>query len=138
MIVVDRVAHSLDVTRRLGADEVVDANDGDPVAAVHDFARRQGADVVFECVGGFDEGEIAMPLEWQRIQTSKLRLRSSASFAMHDIRPEEAEVLDLIARGVLKTQELITHRFPLERINEAFDTADDKPRTAAIFVALEV
>ncbi|MDR6789304.1 threonine dehydrogenase-like Zn-dependent dehydrogenase [Sphingomonas sp. BE138] len=163
VIVVDKVAHSLEIARRLGADAVVDAGEGDPVAAVRDFARGQGADVVFECVGGeampttlpqatkmarrggavvivggFDEGAIAIPLEWQRIQMSEIRLLPSASFAMHDIRPEEAEVLDLIARGVLKTQELITHRFPLEQINEAFDTADDKSRTGAIFVAIEV
>ncbi|VXD00499.1 zinc-dependent alcohol dehydrogenase [Sphingomonas sp. 8AM] len=163
VIVVDKVAHSLDIARRLGADAVIDAGDGDPVAAVQAFARGQGADVVFECVGGaampttlpqatkmarrggtvvivggFDEGEIAIPLEWQRIQMSEIRLLPSASFALHDIRPEEAEVLDLIARGVLKTQELITHRVPLDRINEAFDTADDKPRTGAIFVAIEV
>ena len=99
------------------------------------MARRGGAVVI---VGGFDAGEIAIPLEWQRIQMSEIRLLPSASFAFHDIRPEEAEVLDLVARRVLRTQELITHRFPLASINDAFDTAQDKERTGAIFVALEI
>ena len=45
---------------------------------------------------------------------------------------------DLVARGVLKTQPLIIHRFPLARINEAFDVVQDKERTGAIFVALEL
>lgn len=47
-------------------------------------------------------------------------------------------VSDLLARGKLRTQELITHRFPLDRINEAFETAQDRRRTGAIFVGLEI
>ena len=31
--------------------------------------------------------------------------------------------LDLIASGRIRTQQLVTHRYPLERIQEAFDTA---------------
>jgi threonine dehydrogenase-like Zn-dependent dehydrogenase len=161
--IVDTVAHSLEVARSLGADLTVDATAGDPVAAVTAFAGGRGADRVFECaggesmpttlpqatrmarhggavviVGGFDPGETTIPLEWQRIQMSEIRLIPSASFALHDIEPEERRILNLIARGTLQTQPLITHRFPLERINEAFDVAADKPRTGAIFVALEI
>ena len=163
VIVVDTVAHSLEVAGALGADAIVNAGATDPVDAVRAFARDQGADVVFECaggtsmpatlpqatrmarrggavviVGGFDAGEIAIPLDWQRIQMSEIRLLPSASFAFHDIRPEEAEVLDLVASGVLKTQPLITHRFPLERINDAFEIAMNKEATGAIFVALDI
>ena len=47
-------------------------------------------------------------------------------------------MLDLLTRGKLRTQELITHRFPLHRINEAFETAHDRRRTHAIFVGLEI
>lgn len=162
VLIVDTVEHSLAVARRLGADAVVDASAADPVEAAMTFTGGRGADLVFECaggesmpttlpqatkmvrrggavviVGGFDKGEIAIPLEWQRIQMSEIRLLPSASFAMHDIYPEQGQVLDLIARGKLRTQDLITHRFPLERINEAFETAQDKERTGAIFVALE-
>jgi threonine dehydrogenase-like Zn-dependent dehydrogenase len=163
VLIVDTVEHSLAVARRLGADAVVDASAADPVEAAMLFTGGRGADLVFECaggesmpttlpqatrmvrrggavviVGGFDKGAIAIPLEWQRIQMSEIRLLPSASFAMHDIYPEQGQVLDLIARGKLRTQELITHRFPLERINEAFETAQDKERTGAIFVALEM
>ncbi|MDQ1156021.1 threonine dehydrogenase-like Zn-dependent dehydrogenase [Sphingomonas sp. SORGH_AS 950] len=47
-------------------------------------------------------------------------------------------MIDLVARGVLKTQELITHRFPLDRINDAFEAAQDRGRTGAIFVGLTI
>ena len=151
------------MARQLGADAVVCADRDDPTAAVLAFTAGRGAKVAFECaggesmlttlpwatrmarrggavviVGGFDAGETAIPLDLQRIRMSEIRLLPSASFALHDIDPEQAQVLALVARAVLKTQPLITHRFPLERINEAFDVAQDKEGTGAIFVALEL
>jgi L-iditol 2-dehydrogenase len=33
---------------------------------------------------------------------------------------------------------MITHRFPIEQINEAFETADAKQETGAVFVAIQV
>ncbi len=163
VLILDKVAHSRDLARELGADVAIDPDEGDPIAAVMAMTDGRGADIVFECaggtampttlplatrmvrrggkvviVGGFDDGEIAIPLEWQRIQMSEITLIPSASFALHDIYPEQGEVLALLARGKLQTGKLITHRFPLDRINDAFDVAQDKERTGAIFVALEL
>ena len=56
----------------------------------------------------------------------------------HAIQAEQVEVLDLVARGALQTQALITHRFPLDQINEAFEVAQDRGRTGAIFVGLTI
>ena len=161
--ITDTVAHSLEVAAELGADRTIRSDQVDPVAAVLSFTEGRGADVVFECagglsmpetlplatrlvrrggklviVGGFDAGETGIALEWQRIQMSEITLIPSASFAFHDIDPEQAMVLELLARGKLRTQPLITHRFPLDRINEAFDVAQAKEETGAIFVCLDV
>lgn len=163
VLIVDRHDHARALARRLGADTTVNIGRDDAVAAAMAFTDERGADIVFECaggtsmpttlpqatkmvrrggkvviVGGFDEGEIAIPLEWQRSQMSEISLIPSASFALHDIDPEQAEVVRLIARGKLQTQPLITHRFPLDRINEAFEVAQDRERTGAIFVGLEI
>jgi L-iditol 2-dehydrogenase len=163
VLIVDAHDHALSLARTLGADATAMIGRDDPVAAVMAFTEGRGTDIVFECaggesmpttlpqatrmarrggkvviVGGFDEGETRIPLEWQRIQMSEISLIPSASFALHDIYPEEAEVLELITRGKLKTQELITHRFPLDRINEAFEIAQDKERSKAVFVGLEI
>jgi threonine dehydrogenase-like Zn-dependent dehydrogenase len=97
---------------------------------------RRGGKVVL--VGGFDPGETSIPLEWQRIQMSEIQIIPSASFAFHDIYPEQGMVLDLLASGKLDAKKLITHRFPLDRINEAFETADAKQDTGAVFVAIQV
>lgn len=163
VLIVDTVAHSLAVARDLGADRTVLSDEEDPIAAAMAFSGGRGCDVVFECaggasmpvtlplatrlvrrggklvvVGGFDPGETSIPLEWQRLQMSEITLIPSASFAYHDLYPEQEEVLELVARGKLETQKLITHRFPLDRINDAFAVAKDKQRTGAIFVGLMV
>jgi L-iditol 2-dehydrogenase len=97
---------------------------------------RRGGKVMI--IGGFEDGEMSIPLEWQRIQMSEIQLIPSASFAYRDIYTEQGEVVDLIGRGKLPVEKLITHRFPIEQINEAFDVANEKERTGAVFVALEL
>ena len=161
VIICDVVESALELARELGADAVVNSATEDAVERVKAFTGGRGVDIVFECaggesmpqtlpqatrmvrragkvviVGGFDAGEIAIPLEWQRIQMSEIQLIPSASFAMHQIYREQGMVLDLIAKGRIDVKKLITHRFPLDRINEAFDTADRKQETGAVFVAI--
>jgi L-iditol 2-dehydrogenase len=163
VLIADRVGSSLDLATALGADVVVNTGDDDLVARVMDFTGGRGVDVCFECaggesmpetlplatrvvrragkvvvVGGFDKGEIAIPLEWQRIQMSEIEIVMSASFAFHDIYPEQAMVLDLLSSGKLDAKRLITHRFDLEHINDAFETADAKAETGAVFVAIRI
>ena len=122
-----------------GADVVIECAGGesmrDTLPLTTRLVRRGGRVVI---VGGFDARAIAIPLNWQRIRMSDITSIPSASFAFHDIYAELVEVLDLLACGVLKTQALITHRFPLDRINEAFEVAQDRGRTGAMFVGVEI
>jgi threonine dehydrogenase-like Zn-dependent dehydrogenase len=46
--------------------------------------------------------------------------------------------LDLLAKGKLNARKMITHNFSLTDINKAFETAQDKEKTGAVFVALTV
>lgn len=163
VLIADRVQSSLDLALELGAEVTVNTQDEDLAARVHAFTGGRGADVCFECaggvampetlplatrlvrrtgkvviVGGFDEGELSIPLEWQRLQMSEIQLILSASFAFNDIYPEQGAVLDLLAKGKLNARKLITHSFDLDRINEAFDTAQAKDKTGAVFVAVTI
>jgi len=163
VIVTDVVDSSLEMAKDLGADEVVNGDREDPVARVMDFTGGRGVEIAFECaggksmpvtlpqatkfarrggkvviVGGFDEGETSIPLEWQRIQMSEIRLIPSASFAFWGIYPEQGMVLELLSKGKLNAKKLITHRFGIDQINEAFEIAEDKQKTGAVFVALTI
>jgi len=163
VLIADRVDSSLDLASELGADIVVNSDRDDLIARVMEFTGGLGADICFECaggesmpqtlplatrlvrrggkvvlVGGFDPGETSIPLEWQRLQMSEIQIILSASFAFHEIYPEQGMVLDLLAKGKLNAKKLITHRFDLDRINEAFEAADAKQETGAVFVAIQV
>lgn len=156
VMITDIVDSALDLAKELGADIVVNPHRDDPAKIAQEWTDGRGADIVFECaggpsmpqtlpqatrmvrrggkvviVGGFDEGEVSIPLEWQRIQMSEIQLIPSASFSYRDIYTEQGEVVELIAKG-----KLITHKFKLEEINEAFDVANEKERTGAVFVAI--
>jgi L-iditol 2-dehydrogenase len=163
VIVTDLVDSALALAKELGADSVANDARQDVVERVMEFTDGRGVDIAFECaggdamprtlpqatkivrrggtvviIGGFDAGETTIPLEWQRIQMSEIKLIPSASFAMHEIYREQGMVLDLIAKRRLEVGKFITHRFPLERINEAFDTAERKHETGAVFVAITI
>lgn len=163
VLIVDLVDSSLDLARELGADVVVNSGREDLVERTMEFAGGRGADICFECaggksmrktlplatkvvrrggkvvlVGGFDEGEVSIPLEWQRIQMSEIQILPSASFAYHDIYPEQGMVLELLSKGKLNASKLITHRFDLDEINEAFEVAEAKEKTGAVFVAINI
>jgi len=163
VLIVDKVDSALEMARELGADVVVDARTEDPIEAAKRFTDGRGADIVFECaggesmpetfpqatklvrrggkvvlIGGFDAGETSIPLEWQRIQMSEIQIIPSASFAYRDIYAEQGEVVELIAKGKLPVQKLISHRFKLDQINEAFDVAQAKDETGAVFVAIQI
>lgn len=163
VIITDVVATALEKARDLGAAAVVNSAEEDPVARVKEFTGGRGVDIAFECaggdampqtlpqatkmvrrggkvviIGGFDEGETAIPLEWQRIQMSEIKLIPSASFAMHEIYHEQGMVLDMIAKGRIDVRQLVTHRFDLNQINQAFDVAQRKEETGAVFVAINI
>jgi L-iditol 2-dehydrogenase len=163
VILTDIVDSSLEMGIKLGADRVVNSRDEDAVAAVMDFTGGRGVDIAFECaggvsmaetlpqatkfarragkvvmVGGFDAGVTTIGLEWQRIQMSEIQLIPSASFSFWDLDAEQGMVLELLGKGKLDARTLITHSFPLERINEAFEVAQNKEETGAVFVAITI
>ncbi|HEX8563321.1 MAG TPA: alcohol dehydrogenase catalytic domain-containing protein [Flavobacterium sp.] len=161
VLITDIVGSSLKLAKELGADVTVDSSKEDAFRKVMEFTGGRGVDITFECaggesmpdtlpqaskftrrggklviVGGFDEGITTIGLEWQRIQMSEIQIIPSASFSYWGIYPEMQMCLELLAKGKLNAKKLITHRFPLDQINKAFEVAHDKKNTNAVFVAL--
>ena len=98
-------------------------------------ATRIGGKVII--VGGFEKGKTPISLDWQKLQMGQIQLVFSASYAFWDIYPEMKMCLDLLAKGKLNAKKMITHTFPLTSINDAFETAEKKAETGALFVALK-
>jgi L-iditol 2-dehydrogenase len=163
VVLIDVVDNALEKAREMGADLVLHSGRDDIQGSVLAFTGGRGADIAFECtggdampetlplatqvvrrgaqvvvVGGFDAGVTSIALEWQRIQMSEIQLIPSASFAFWGLDPEQGMVLELLGKGRIDARSFITHRFPLDRINEAFETADAKEETGAVFVAVQI
>lgn len=163
VLVTDVLDFQLEKAKALGADVVVNSEREDAEAKVREFTGGRGVDIAFECaggdampvtlpqatsfarrggkvviIGGFDAGETTIPLEWQRIQMSEIQIIPSASYSFWGLRPEMQICLDLVAEGKLDAKSLITQRYTLDEINQAFEVDNDKQKNDSIFVAISI
>jgi threonine dehydrogenase-like Zn-dependent dehydrogenase len=147
LIVADARADALDRAAKLGATRVVDVTRESLPDVVRSLTDGRGADITFECTGtqaaltacgdttrmsgtiaivGFHQGaDRAVPLaywNWMAFRLVNAHFRDLAV-----IMRGMSVGMRLLSAGVLSMDGLVSHRFPLERINEAFATLRDKP-----------
>lgn len=114
----DVVARVRELTNGLGADVVICAN---PVAATQtqaiEMVRKGGQVVLF---GGLPKSNPMTTLDGNRIHYGEIKVVGAFSYhpTVHQL------ALDLLKRNLIPADRLITHTFPLEKIGEAFETAD--------------
>jgi 2-desacetyl-2-hydroxyethyl bacteriochlorophyllide A dehydrogenase len=147
LIVADTRADALERALKLGATHVVNVSKESLPETVKALTDGQGADVSFEVVGGqaplnllgdvtrmsgkvvivgFHQGEPRqIPLgywNWMAFQILNAHFREEANI-LRGMRIG----MRLLTSGRLSLEDLVTHRFSLEEINQAFATAYAKP-----------
>jgi threonine dehydrogenase-like Zn-dependent dehydrogenase len=163
-IIIDILDFPLEVASKIfGAYATINSTEEDPVEKVMNLTNGMGADIVYECVGGraatttipqavsmvrrkgrlaliggLRRGLPAIELNWSKIQWQEIDIVPVSGFYFWGNDPEFQIVSNLLADGKLHATEMITHRFPLEEINEAFETAANKKETKSIKVVLEL
>lgn len=139
VIVSDPIASRLDLARELGAHDVIDASTTDPVERVKELTNGRGADAVIVAVGAPDPIKQALqmgaingrvnffagtypptdiPMDPNLIHYRQLVVTGSHDFTPHHF----TTALKLISFDIIKVEPLISHRFQLEGIVEAFET----------------
>jgi S-(hydroxymethyl)glutathione dehydrogenase / alcohol dehydrogenase len=140
IIAVDLAPNKLEMARQFGATDVVNAGQGDPVAAVHALTGGWGVDYAFEVIGnpatiaqayamirpagaavivGLTRVDAHVSIPTEELTRCEKRLIGSfyGSSCPHEDMPR---LLGLYDEGKLKLDELITRTYRLEEINEAF------------------
>jgi L-iditol 2-dehydrogenase len=143
VIVSDPITARLEKARELGAHDVINASAADPVARVKELTEGRGANAVIVAVGGtepirqgLDMAAIngwvnafagtyppaEMPVDPNLIHYRQIRFTGSHDFTPHHF----TMALKLIQHGIVRVAPLISHRFPLDDVREAFETTANR------------
>jgi S-(hydroxymethyl)glutathione dehydrogenase/alcohol dehydrogenase len=139
-IAVDLDDQKLALARKLGAQHTVNAKREDPVQFTHSLTNGRGADVVLEAAGNpitFRQSAEAVRVGGQVIWLGKIDVASDVSFRWGSLMGEKRlrrssyggarplrdfpMLVGAYLDGLLKLDELITARIPLEEINRGFE-----------------
>ncbi len=139
IIVAGHHSERLAVAKKLGADVVYKA--GDTVKFIRDRYGPDGIDIVYEAVGVGAAINEAIDIVRKGakvivvgvfgehpvtkvglIQDKEIDMRGSLMY----VNTDYPRTLDLISSGRIQTKPLITARFPLERVADAFDLIREK------------
>jgi len=134
VIAVDLQDEKLEVARKLGAADVVNARDENLVKVIR--KKTGGCDIAFEAIGkpavmlqamnvlnpggrfvmvGYSPDDVALPAS--RIMFREMEIRGSLGCRPLDYH----RIVALVKQGRINLDSLISNRYPLEQINDAFD-----------------
>lgn len=147
LIAVDTRDSVLKMAKKLGATHTLNPRREDVVSAVKELTDGQGVDIGVEAVGkqetldlatdlvrmegklevfGFHQGE-ARKVNWGYWNWMAFQIVNGHSRSA-EVYVEGMQIgLKLLEAHKLNMADLVTHRYPLERINEAFQVASKKP-----------
>ncbi|HWS76597.1 MAG TPA: Zn-dependent alcohol dehydrogenase [Quisquiliibacterium sp.] len=139
IIAVDRDPVKLEMARRFGATDVVDASAGDPAAQVLEMTSG-GVHYSFECVGLKQTVEQAFGMlrpggaatvigmvpfgtkvELHGADFLRERRIQGSAMGSNRFRVDMPRLVDFYLQGKLHLDQMISGRLPLERINEGFE-----------------
>ncbi|WP_406045370.1 zinc-dependent alcohol dehydrogenase family protein [Micromonospora sp. NBC_00898] len=149
IVAVDKAQSRLDAAKQFGADLTVLADD-DPLEVVRSLTGGLGADVVIEAVGtpatfelctalvrpGGRVANIGVHGKPATLHLEQLWIRDvTITTGLVDTRTTPT-LLDMLVAGQLDTAHMVTHRFGLDQILEAYDVFARPAETGALKVVL--
>ena len=139
VIGVDRIESRLHLATQMGADEVIDFTEEDPVAAIKRLTDGRGVDVAIEALGtqetfqacldatrpggivsslGVYGGHLSVPLESYVYGIGDKQILSTLCPGGKE---RMRKLMEMVRHGRLDLTPLITHRFSLDEVEEAYD-----------------
>jgi L-iditol 2-dehydrogenase len=149
VLVVSRTSRRFALARELGAETTHAVGDGPLEDAARAFAGREGVDVVIETAGTAEAvshalalvrpgGRVVLtglpheptPVAFFSVVRREVTLTGSMIY-----QDEFPEAMRLVAEGTVRTRPLVTHRFGLDAIDEAF-AAHHRPESIKVAVVV--
>jgi alcohol dehydrogenase len=149
IIAVDKAESRLQAAKMLGADTTILAGE-DPKAVVDQLTGGLGADVVMEAVGVPETFELCTALARPGGRVANIGVHGKpATLHLEDLWIRNVTIttglvdtfstpklLGMLVAGQLDVGQMVTHRFPLEDIMEAYDVFSRPAQTGALKVVL--
>ncbi|GKQ33873.1 zinc-dependent alcohol dehydrogenase family protein [Streptomyces sp. A012304] len=149
IVAVDLVAARLEAARQLGVDAVADAREA-PEQLIEDLTDGLGADVAVEAVGVPETFETCTRMVRPGGHVANVGVHGRpATLHLEDLWIKNVTIttglvdtystptlLRMAAAGRLPTEQLVTHTFPLTRMQEAYDVFSQASDTGALKVVL--
>lgn len=147
IIAIEPVPSRLALGKTLGIDAAIDVTNRAATDAVMDFTSGKGADVVVDAVGSVETlnqtlqlarygGRIAafgLPttqdpvlFDWNTFFSKSLTIHTVHGSQEEDGLPDFKLALDLILSGDIDMSPYVTHKFHINKVQEAFDLALEK------------
>ena len=139
VIAVDRLENRLTMSKEMGADTVIDYTDQDPLEAIRKLTGGRGVDVAIEALGtqqtfescvkatrpggrvsslGVYGGKLELPLESYVYGIGDKQILSTLCPGGKE---RMRKLMEMVRGGRLDLAPLLTHRFRLDEIEEAYD-----------------
>ena len=141
--------HRLKLAEALGVHYVLNLDEYDAIKRVQELTEGYGADVVLECSGFPAAAGTALEMVRKRGRYTQMGLFGRPieidfeKIAFKEIqvtgfvaqrRPSWKRALSLMGRGMIQSERLISHRFPLDEWREAFDLFERKEGIKLILI----
>jgi len=143
----------LKLAKEFGINEVINPLDEDPIKKVKELTNDIGADYTVDCAGinatvqqAIDMvrggGKVILTASYRTIFNLNLvEMRwisllgemygeGVGSYTMNDVE----QAIYLIQKGFVKTENIITHRFPLDQVKEALETGLDTEKSMKVIL----
>src|SRR5713226_9819448 len=149
VIAVDISAERLKLAKEFGADAVVNSNETDPVAAIHDLTHGEGAETTMDCTGVAEARVAAVRSAgtWGRVALVGEGGTTTFDISKHLLRRQltihaswtfsamgQAECARFIVDKKVPLKKLLTHRFKLDEADEAYRLFDTQTTGKGVFV----
>lgn len=138
VIGVQRSKLRMEIAKAYGADVYIDPNAEDVVARCLEETGGEGPDIVITAAGSVESHEQAIEMVGHRgyvnlfgglakgtrplsVLSNTIHYKECFVTGSHGSTPRQHEIaVDLLAKRLVRVQPIMTHRFPLRQINEAF------------------